>query len=182
MKTKQSFLAALVGIFAFAMTAVSCKNNEPVVPNPYTGPKPVSAYIIYGFTPDAESMAKLDFFMDYYDQNGEVQTVKLSATPWEQKVEAALPAKFGQRLRIALKEGVTVADDEKVPINYAFKYETCSLREDGTKASDEYKIEDNVISQSHGDKFKKRLEDPVLRAVVCKYDAEGKLSVIKAWE
>ena len=181
MKTKQSFVAALLVVFAFAMTVVSCKEKQ-VVPNPYTGDKPVSAYIIYGFIPDAESMKTLDYFMDYYDQNGEVKTVKLTDTPWEQKVEAALPAKFGQRLRVALKDGVTVADDEKVPVKYTFKFATCSLLKDGKKASEEYAESEEITSQSHGDKFKKMLEQSEIHAVVCKYDAQGKLSIIKAWE
>ena len=72
--------------------------------------KPVAAIAEYKFYVSDEMLAMLDMTVEYYDENCELQTKKLTQKEWVKKFRAAKypVTSYGARLKAKIKDGIDI--------------------------------------------------------------------------
>lgn len=167
-------------VLSVLMTSCKDKGNEPepILPN-----KASAAFMKFDFKAGTETMKVFDFTIDYYDNEGKVQTLVMADTAWTNTAKVAWPCKVGARVRISLKNGVDVNTIDKARIEYSYNYLRYS-----TNAKDEVLGEvDSKGSESEssikGEKINAFLaETDHIVQVLYSYDAEGKATSLNTWE
>ena len=69
---------------------------------------PVAAMMECSFEVSDDMLSVLDMTIEYYDNDGKLQTEKLTQKNWAKTVKAKLPASLGARLKAQMKDGVDV--------------------------------------------------------------------------
>ena len=112
MKTKHLCSLVLLALSAFFMASCDTETPQtpdvPVIPpdttaTPYVK-KPVAAVFNCSFSITDSMAIVADFNIEYYDENGKIQTEQLKDKTWKKSVAATLPAKLGLRVTAKVKE------------------------------------------------------------------------------
>ena len=93
----------------------------------------VEAFMNYQLITTQDMLNVFDFFIEYYDDNGQVQSVTLAATEWKNSGRSELPATFGFRVKLAVKEGVDITTVNLSKASYSYGYYASALDEDEKK-------------------------------------------------
>ena len=126
MKIKMMTLAA---IFCCAMsstmfTACGSDDDDDDNKNQVDDTKPVGAQMCYGLIVDDAMLSAFDLTIEYYDENSQLQTEKLTQEEWEKIVKATkLPASLGFRLKAKAKNGIDADFFQKHIGLYGFHYD-----------------------------------------------------------
>ena len=111
-------MMTLAAVFCCAMSSTmftACgsddDDNNKVLVDDVT---PVAAVMVYGFEVSDDMLAVLDMTVEYYDNNGKLQTEKITQKEWTKTVKAKLPVSLGACLKAQMKDGVDVNTIEKM--------------------------------------------------------------------
>ena len=78
----------------------------------------------YGFDVNKEMLDAFDFTVEYYDENCQLQTEKLTQEKWKKSVKVAkLPVSLGCRLKAKVKDGIDANFFRKNNCLYGFAYD-----------------------------------------------------------
>ena len=83
--------------------------------------KPAGGQIEYGLYVDEDMLSAFDLTVEYYDENLQLQTEKLTQENWEKTVIVKLPASLEYRLRAKAKDGID-PDSFIRSCGYGFNY------------------------------------------------------------
>lgn len=123
MKTKKFFLAALTMMCAMTTTVMTaCSSSSDDDGGKTSSNDPVAATMDYVLTTSNEMLDILDVTIEYYDENGKVQTEKMTNPEWKKTVRAKLPATLGARMKGQLKDGVDVTTIASFKASYGYSY------------------------------------------------------------
>lgn len=117
-------IMAIAAVFCCAMTMTmftACGSDDDGG-SPVDDKKPVAVDMDYAFSTTNDMLNIFDLTIEYYGDNGTVQTEKMTSTQWKKSVKPKIPATVGARLLAKVKDGVDVASMEKVTISYAYEY------------------------------------------------------------
>ena len=122
MKTKKFFLAALTMMCAMTTTVMTACSSSDDDGGKTSSNDPVAATMDYVLTTSNEMLDILDVTIEYYDENGKVQTEKMTNPEWKKTVRAKLPATLGARMKGQLKDGVDVTTIASFKASYGYSY------------------------------------------------------------
>lgn len=117
MKTKQFLTAALLTMCAMTTTLFTACGSDDSSNEKKEKKVPVSAALVCALYTDDETLLTFDFYVKYYDANGQVQSEKVvwdenlnkeGRRTWTKKVVAKLPATLGVKCEVKPKEGVVL--------------------------------------------------------------------------
>ena len=127
---KKSKMVWLLGAMMTLATGCNLFNNNPDKPSTPTEPAtddttPVGAYMTYTFGTNDDLLNMFNVTIEYYDENGEVQSVKLKETAWSKRVDAkSLPAKLGFRILFTINGNYSISPTKVETISYYYSYLT----------------------------------------------------------
>lgn len=130
----KKIIMASVAIICMTMISVSltsCGGDDDKT-NPVVDNKPVAGVIECSLTVGDDMFDKFNLSVEYYDENGKVQTETLTKTTWEKRVmNKNLPATLGFRLLVKAKDGVDYSTLAKVTESYRYRFEAYSVNAKG---------------------------------------------------
>lgn len=186
MKMRHFCSLALLAISAMFM--IGCDKEEPVnpqtpdTPSTPTAKAPVAVFFSYGFSV-TDSMAMVaNFAIEYYDENGKLQTEQLSGTSWQKQVTAKLPAKVGTRVTASVKEGVDLTAIDVIKIVRTYHNKRYLIDEDGNRVGLEMPGGNTNTSYCTGVQLPDLLAKRAFLQSLYTYDAEGNETFHTEWE
>jgi len=122
---------ALICMTMMSVSLTSCGGDDdktdPIVVN-----KPVAGVLDCSLTVGDDLLDKFNLSVEYYDENGKVQTEALTKVKWEKRVmNPSLPATLGFRLLVKAKDGIDYSTLEKVTQSYTYAFEAYSVNVKG---------------------------------------------------
>ena len=191
MQTK-SFFQTVVFVACFMAAASlmsSCTDtNPPSTGGEETQEKPaVEAFMNYQLITTQEMLNVFDFFIEYYDDKGQVQSETLAATEWKKSGRSALPATFGYRVKLAVKEGVDVDTISSLTASYKYGYFASAIDEDEEKVGQPYTYTNSYnVPYSDNDRvqyFVNKYTQGYLIKARCEFNEKGEWTATgSAWE
>ena len=96
---------------------------------------PVAAVLECSFEVSDDMLSVLDMAVEYYDNDGKLQTEKLTQKKWSKTVKAKLPASLGACLKAQLKDGVDVNTIDAIKLLRGYSCKGYSVTATGDMAS-----------------------------------------------
>ena len=133
---KSKIVWLLCAMMTFA-TGCNMINNNPDQPTKPTEPvaddtTPVGAYMTYTFGTNDDLLNMFNVTIEYYDENGKVQSEKIKETAWSKRVDAkSLPAKLGFRILFTLNGNYSISPTKVETISYYYSYLTGPTNAEG---------------------------------------------------
>lgn len=134
---KKSKMLWLLGAIMTFATGCNLFNNNPDKPTTPTEPAtddktPVGAYMTYTFGTNDDLLNMFNITIEYYDEDGKVQTVKLKETAWSKRVDTkSLPAKLGFRILFTINGNYSISPTKVETISYYLSYITGATNAEG---------------------------------------------------
>lgn len=177
MKTKQLFRMMTVALCAVLMSSLLTSCNSKNDPE-NSSSKITAAFMQFSFSTTDEMMQIFDFNVEYYDEKGSLKNDKLSEAAWSKRINSeSLPAKFGFRVKVAMKKNVSLPADKKVLISYSHSYTSAAMDADHKSVGDLQKGSRDIESEIKSTQVEAWAKDfatkPLIQAVF-EYDANGK--------
>ena len=141
---------------------------------------PVACGMSYMLSVGTELFKYVDFTIEYYDKDGNVQSEQMEHELWEKTVETKLPGKVGVQVKLKMKDGADPSDIETFTVNYTYRYQTYTLAADGKKTSGDTSAASPTRPLKGSDIPRWVEENPVLKSASFGYsfDANGKFTNI----
>jgi len=189
MKTIKLFAVlccAVVCIFTFS----SCKKdaNDPQTPEQSeqkTTVKPVAARMDYTLNVTDQMREVADINVSFYDKDGQLQTEQLTSNTWNKVMEAALPAKLGVQVKLALKADFDSTRYDVFTALRNYHYEAYCIDADGKKCDAGETGDINTPVPMASDKIEafitKYSTKPLIQTLYT-IDAEGNFTYHSEWE
>ena len=185
-KSKIAWLLCAMMTFA---TGCNLIKNNPDQPSQPTDPvaddtTPVGAYMTYTFGTNEDLLNMFYVTIEYYDEDGKVQSVKLKETAWSKRVDTkSLPAKLGFRILLSINGNYSISPTKVETISYYLSYITGATNAEGKAIdkglNDSYHVDTDCASA----KLEKWLESYSSHPshYVFKYDSNG-VATSSNWE
>lgn len=121
MKKKLLTIAALI-CCAMATTVFTACGDDDEGGAPVDGNKSVAVAMNYTFKTSEDMLKNFDLTIEYYGDNGTVQSEQMTTILWQKTVRPKLPTTVGARLLVKVKDGVDVASMEAVAIAFSYQF------------------------------------------------------------
>ena len=137
MKIKMMTLAAL---FCCAMSSTmftACGSDDDDDKVQVDDKKPVAAVVEYKFDVSDDMLAMLDMTVEYYDENCELKTEKLTQNEWVKKFRVTKypVTSYGTRLKAKIKDGVDANAIENKSSAYGYVCDIYSVNAAGEQVT-----------------------------------------------
>ena len=178
MKTKSLFTVAVLmgamtmGVFTSCSSSDDNGGIETNVPD-YT---PASASFTYKSTINPSLLEYVDVTVDYYDENGNVKTEKITEKEWTKKIATKLPVKVAVRQNLIKKEGIDYTKFDYITIETGLSVEGSILTKSGSAVGGIMLSDGSGHLSIPGDNFERFLTEKGTgyKKVFVQYDATGK--------
>lgn len=127
-------LAAVLCCTMMTTVFTACGDDDDDNVRPREDRKPVAAVMDYSLRVSNDMLSTFDLTIEYYDENGKVQTEAMTKKEWKKNVKAQLPATLGARVKARLKDGVDPATIERVFADYGYNYQGHTENASGSAA------------------------------------------------
>jgi len=177
MKKQNFFFSVFMALCAMTTLFTSCgSDSSPLQPHD----PPATANMKCTLQTDDATLANFDFFVKWYDANGQIQEEKIV---WDaeldkyghrtcvKKVTTKLPATLGVYCYMKLKEGA--APQAKYSIGYGHDYTFYSATAGDVPISNDYKGEYSGPTEYDSSQLDGFLKKPVVN-LIYQYDSDGK--------
>lgn len=150
--------------------------------------QPVKALMNYTYEVSEQMIEVGDITINYYDNEGKLQSEVMTTTKWNKVIVAALPAKLGVQVKPALKEGVDYSKYEVFSALRKYEYKAYCLDADGNLVGKEEDIQKGSNTSTldiPGDQieaFFNKYKDKPLKQTLYKVDEKGVFTYLDEWE